>query len=84
MSEQRTLARVVYNMKRKVTSRERFLAEMDAVIPRAPLLALIALHFLKAERGRRPLPLEAMLQVYFLQLWFDLSDPKAEDILYDS
>ena len=84
MSEQRTLASVVYDTKRKVTSRERFLTEMDAVIPWAPLLALIVPHYPTAGRGRRPLPLETMLRVYFLQQWFDLSDPKAEDMLYDS
>ena len=44
MSEQRMLASVVYDTKRKVTSRERFLTEMDRVIPWAPLLALIAPH----------------------------------------
>ena len=84
MSEQRTLASVVYDTKRKVTSRERFLTEMDAVIPWAPLLALIVPHYPTDGRGRRPLPLETMLRVYFLQQWFDLSDPKAEDMLYDS
>jgi IS5 family transposase len=48
------------------------------------LLALIAPHYPNAGRGRRPLPLETMLRVYFLQQWFDLSDPKAEYMLYDS
>ena len=84
MSEQRTLASVVYDAKRKVTSRERFLTEMNAVIPWGPLVALVAPHYPKAGNGRRPLPLETMLRVYFLQQWFDLSDPKAEDMLYDS
>ena len=84
MSEQRTLASVAYDMKGKVTRRERFLREMDAVIPWASLRALIAPHYAKPGRGRRPLPLEMMLRVYFLQQWFDLSDPQAEDMLYDS
>ena len=84
MSEQRTLASVAYDMKGKVTRRERFLREMDAVIPWASLRALIAPHYAKPGRGRRPLPLETMLRVYFLQQWFDLSDPQAEDMLYDS
>ena len=84
MSEQRTLASVAYDTKRKVTSRERFLTEMDAVIPWAPMLALIRPHYPTAGNGRRPLPLETMLRVSFLQQWFDLSDPKAEDMLYDS
>jgi len=84
MSEQRTLASVAYETKGKVTRRERFLAEMDAVIPWATLLALVTPHYARPGRGRRPLPLETMLRVYFLQQWFDLSDPQAEDMLYDS
>ncbi|HYW30475.1 MAG TPA: IS5 family transposase [Gemmatimonas sp.] len=84
MSEQRTLASVVYDTKGKVTRRERFLREMDAVIPWATLVALVTPHYTVAGRGRRPLPLETMLRIYFLQQWFDLSDPQAEDMLYDS
>lgn len=84
MSEQRTLASVVYDSKRKTTRRERFLAEMDGVIPWTTLLELIEPHYAKPGRGRRPLPLETMLRVYFLQQWFNLSDPQAEDMLYDS
>ena len=84
MSEQRTLGSMAYDTKGKVTRRERFLREMDAVIPWASLLALVEPHYTKPGRGRRPLPLETMLRVYFLQQWFDLSDPQAEDMLYDS
>lgn len=84
MSEQRTLASVAYDTKGKVTRRERFLREMDGVIPWATLVALVTPHYAVAGRGRRPLPLETMLRVYFLQQWFDLSDPQAEDMLYDS
>ncbi|MDZ7630307.1 MAG: IS5 family transposase [Gemmatimonadaceae bacterium] len=84
MRDQRTFASVPYDTKGKVTRRERFLAEMDRVIPWGTLLAIIAPHYVKAGRGRRPLPLETMLRVYFLQQWFDLSDPQAEDMLYDS
>ena len=84
MSDQRTLASVPYDSKGRVTRRERFLSEMDAVIPWVDLLALILPYYAVAGRGRRPLPLETMLRVYFLQQWFDLSDPHAEDMLYDS
>ena len=84
MSEQRTLGSVMYDTKGKVTRRERFLREMDAVIPWAALLAVVAPHYATPGRGRRPLPLATMLRVYFLQQWFDLSDPQAEDMLYDS
>ena len=84
MSEQRTFASLAWQAKSKVTRRERFLAEMDAVIPWARLLALIEPHYPKAGNGRQPLGLEKMLRIYFLQQWFNLSDPQAEDAIYDS
>ena len=84
MAEQRTFASLAWTQKGKVTRRERFLAEMDAVIPWAELLALIEPHYPKAGRGRQPLGLEKMLRIYFLQQWFNLSDPQAEDAIYDS
>ncbi|MDQ6888205.1 MAG: IS5 family transposase [Gemmatimonadota bacterium] len=84
MSEQTTFAGLAWSLKGKVTRRERFLAEMNAVIPWARLLALIAPHYPVAGRGRQPLGLEKMLRIYFLQQWFDLSDPAAEDAIYDS
>jgi len=84
MSEQRTFASMAWQQKGKITRRERFLAEMDQVIPWRPLLALIEPHYPKAGRGRQPLGLEKMLRIYFVQQWFNLSDPQAEDTLYDS
>ena len=60
-----------------------FLAEMDAVIPWARLLALIEPHYPKAGNGTQPKPMEQMLRIYFMQNWFNLSDPQAEDSLYD-
>jgi IS5 family transposase len=84
MSDQRTFASVAWSQKGKVTRRERFLGEMNAVIPWARLMALIEPHYPKAGRGRRPHDLERMLRIYFLQQWFNLSDPQAEDAIYDS
>jgi len=84
MSEQRTFASIAWQQKGKITRRERFLAEMNAVLPWAALLALIAPYYPKAGRGRQPLGLEKMLRLYFVQQWFNLSDPQAEDTLYDS
>ena len=84
MAEQRTFAELAWSTKGKVTRRERFLAEMDAVIPWDRLIRLIEPHYPKAGRGRQPLGLEKMLRIYFLQQWFDLSDPAAEDAIYDS
>jgi IS5 family transposase len=57
---------------------------MDAVIPWSCLVALIQPHYPKAGRGRQPHDLERMLRIYFLQQWFNLSDPQAEDSIYDS
>jgi IS5 family transposase len=64
--------------------RERFLEEMDAVMPWAELLALIEPHYPRGEKGRPPVGLAILLRLYFVQHWFALSDPAAEDALYDS
>jgi hypothetical protein len=73
-------------MKKKVTRREKFLAEMEAVVSWTRLLALIAPHYTEvgSKGGRPPMPIETMLRVYFLQNWYALSDPMAEETLYDS
>jgi len=84
MEKQTSFAELAWNTKGKTTRRERFLAEMDAVIPWKRLLSVIEPFYPKAGLGRRPLGLELMLRIYFLQQWFDLSDPAAEDALYDS
>jgi transposase, IS5 family len=84
MGNQRTFASLAWNGKGKVTRRERFLAEMDAVIAWPRLVRLIEPHYPKAGQGRQPLGLEKMLRIYFLQQWFNLSDPQAEDAIYDS
>jgi IS5 family transposase len=68
----------------KKTRREQFLYEMDAMMPWSELLALIAPVYPKGEKGRKPIRLEMMLRVYFLQQWFALSDPGVEDALYES
>jgi IS5 family transposase len=69
--------------KKKRTKREVFLAEMEAVVPWVLLLALIEPYYPKAGNGRRPYPLAVMLRIYFLQQWYQLSDPGAEEALYD-
>src|SRR5580692_9989303 len=84
MVEERTFASLAYSQKGKVTRREQFLAEMEAVIPWARLLAVIEPHYPRGGPGRQPLGLEKMLRIYFLQQWFNLSDPQAEDAIYDS
>ena len=84
MAKQLTFADLARVAKKKVTRREQFLAEMDAVIPWARLEALIEPHYPKAGDGRPPRRLDLMLRIYFLQQWYALSDPQAEEMLYDS
>lgn len=74
----------MYDAKKKQTKREKFLAEMQQVIPWTRWLALIEPHYPKAGLGRRPMPLERMLRIYLLQQWFNLSDPAMEEMLIDS
>lgn len=81
--KQTTFASMSWAAKGRTTRRERFLAEMNAVMPWARLTALIEPHYPRPGNGRPPLPLERMLRVYFMQQWFNLSDPQAEDALYD-
>ncbi len=86
MKKQPTLANSDFERFRKPTRRERFLAEMNPVVPWADLVALIAPHYPKARSagGRPTVGLERMLRIHCLQLWFDLSDPAVEQALYDS
>lgn len=86
MPKQPAFPSLKHALKKKVTRREQFLAEMDAVVPWGRLLALIEPHYPKAgaKGGRPPMPLESMLRIYFLQNWYALSDPMAEETLYDS
>ena len=82
--KQTTFASVAYDRKGKVTRRERFLSEMEQVIPWDQLLSLIEPHYPKAGNGTQPMPMQRMLRIYFMQQWFNLSDPAMEDSLYDS
>ena len=84
--KQGSLSMTGYFDKGKKTKREKFLAEMDQVVPWARLCALIEPCYPKASPagGRPPLPLERMLRIYCLQQWYNLSDPGAEEALYDS
>lgn len=68
----------------KKTKRALFLEEMEQVVPWGKLCALIEPHYPQAGNGRPPVGVERMLRIYFLQQWFNLSDPAVEEALYDS
>lgn len=82
--KQTTFASAAWDRKGKVTRRERFLTEMDQVVPWAGIQGLIEPHYPKAGNGTQPMPMGTMLRIYFMQQWFNLSDPAMEDALYDS
>ena len=86
MPDQPAFPGLRHAMKTKQTRREKLLAEMEEVVPWRRLLALIEPFYPKrgARGGRPPMPLEMMLRVYFLQQWYALSDPMAEEMLYHS
>src|ERR1700681_91830 len=83
--KQRTLAtQSGFERYTKKTRRALFLEEMEQVVPWAELCALIEPVYPKAGQGRHPVGVERMLRIYFLQQWFNLSDPAVEEALYDS
>jgi transposase, IS5 family len=83
--KQRTLAMMTgFERYTKKTKRALFLEEMEQVVPWHALCALIEPHYRKAGNGRPPVGVERMLRIYFLQQWFNLSDPAVEEALYDS
>lgn len=69
--------------KRKVTRREKFLSQMDKLLPWREMERLIAPHYSKSLRGRKPFPLSSMLRIHCMQLFYNLSDPAMEDTLYE-
>src|SRR5271166_6652043 len=82
---QRTLAMTTgFERYSKKTRRAAFLEEMEQVAPWSALCLLVEPYYPKAGNGRRPVGIERMLRIYFLQQWFNLSDPAVEEALYDS
>lgn len=85
--KQITFAQAEHQNKKKVTRRERFLAEMNVLVPWQRLLdALSPSYYPDAagKRGRPPTPLARILRIYFLQQWYGLADEALEDAIYDS
>jgi len=86
-SEQPSFTDVEYGNRRRVSRREQFLETMDATIPWAAWVGVIEPHYYSdgpGKRGRKAKPVETMLRMYLLQVWFSLSDEGVEDAIYDS
>jgi transposase, IS5 family len=84
MQRQGSFSQAEYAGKKKQTRRDKFLAEMEQVVPWARLVARLQPLYPKGERGRPPIGLERMLRIYFVQQWYGLADEALEDALYDS
>jgi IS5 family transposase len=84
MQLQGSFSQAEYAGKKKQTRRDKFLGEMEQVVPWARLVARLQPFYPKGERGRPPVGLERMLRLYFLQQWYGLADEALEDALYDS
>jgi len=83
--QQQTFAEVTFERYRKSTRRERFLDEMNRIVPWADLAAAIEPVYPKTEGpGRPPVGVDRMLRIHCLPQWFNLSDPAVEEALYDS
>lgn len=84
MADQPTFADLDYVHKGHKTRREKFLEQLEALVPWKRLEGRIEPHYPKAGNGRRPYPLSAMLRVHVVQVVYNLSDPAMEDLLYEA
>ena len=82
--DQPTFADLEYQGKKRKTRRELFLERMDGLIPWQKLGERIRPVYPKAGRGRHPYPLAVMLRIHCVQLFYNLSAPGMEDLLYES
>lgn len=82
--KQQTFSDIEYSNRRKKTKREEFLDSMDEIIPWDHWVSIIRPYYPSGKRGRPPKNIEAMLRMYLMQNWFNLSDAGIEDAIYDS
>ena len=85
--KQTSFAQAEFAAKKKKTRRERFLGEMEQVVPWSRLLKALSPYYYpdsRGKRGRPPIPLKRMLRMYFVQQWYALADEALEDAIYDS
>lgn len=85
--EQLSFTDAEHQGQRKLTRREKFLSEMEQVVPWARIESLIEPYYPSTEKhtegGRPSYLLSSMLRVHLMQHWYGLSDPAMEDALYE-
>jgi IS5 family transposase len=84
MQRQGSFSQAEYASKKKQTRRDKFLAEMEQVVPWPRLVERLQPLYPRGERGRPPVALERMLRIHFLQQWYALADQARGEALYDS
>jgi len=84
MGNQISFSEIEYQGKRKKTQKEKFLERMRAIIPMDKWCAIIRPYYYENGNGRQPIPLDTMLRMYLVSLWYNLSDEAAEDLIYES
>jgi IS5 family transposase len=84
MKQQSLANQAVFEKYGRKSRRELFLDEMEKVVPWSVIESLVRPHYAKAGNGRQPVGLSIMLRTYFVQQWFNLSDPGVEEALYES
>ena len=84
MRQQSLASQLAFEKYGRKSRRELFLDEMEKIVPWSALEALVCPHYAKVGNGRQPVGLSIMLRTYFVQQWFNLSDPGAEELLYES
>ena len=84
MKQQSLSSQAVFEKYGRKSRRELFLDEMEQVVPWSAMESLVRPHYAKAGNGRQPVGLSIMLRTYFVQQWFNLSDPGVEELLYES
>ena len=84
MSHQKTFTDFEYENRKRKTKREEFLVMMDKILPWDEWVAIISPYYPSGKRGRPVRGIETMLRMYFLQIWFSLSDEMTEESIYDS
>jgi transposase, IS5 family len=84
MKQQSLASQGVFEKYGRKSRRELFLDEMESVVPWSAMESLVRPHYAKAGNGRQPVGLSIMLRIYFMQQWFNLSDPGVEEALYES
>ena len=84
MDNQISFTDIEYSERKKVTKREEFLKQMEAIIPWENWVKIISPYYPKNKLGRKAIEIEKMLRMLLLQSWFNLSDEGVEEAIYDS